>query len=70
MDLDAIEQTADPQDRARAASVAIAGAESQIASARRIRLVAIMEMARNGMSKPQIAEAAGVSLSTIRQMLR
>lgn len=70
MDLDDILHIEDPRYRASAATAAIGNAEREIVHARRIRDKAIRELALSGMSKPKIAQAVGLSLSTVKGVLR
>jgi hypothetical protein len=70
MNLDDIRAIEAPQYRAQAADAAIALALADAAVARKLRDDAIRELALTGMPKAKVAAAVGLSLSTVKAVLR
>jgi DNA invertase Pin-like site-specific DNA recombinase len=64
------ELAVEARSRARAAIAAIAKAEADAVSARKARDEAIRELALTGMPKAKVAAAVGLSLSTVKAVLR
>lgn len=69
-ELKAIREIVDPQERAARLSAFITDTDQALGEARKARDELIVELRATGLSQPKIGEIVGVSLSTVKAVLR